>query len=248
MSQIISENNFSKTAIVTGASRGIGQGIATALAQNGYNLILTCHVQNEKLHALAQKLTVEYKVNVKCYCGDIADEAFCQKIFTDLTSLDVLVNNAGMSHIGLLQDMTLEEWNRIFSVNITSAFLTSKNAIPLMLKNKSGAIINISSMWGTVGASTEAAYSATKGALNSFTKALSKELAPSQISVNAIACGVIDTDMNAHLSPEDKAELKSDIPADRFGTPEDIAKVVLSIINAGSYMTGQIIGVDGGYI
>lgn len=237
-----------KTALITGASRGIGLGIAKELAKHGYDLILTCHTQTDKLQTLKEELSRDYPVKILCHTGDIADEEFCSQIFSQIDSLDVLINNAGMSHMGLLQDMTNEEWHRLLNVNLDSVFYTTKRAIPLMLKNKRGSIINISSMWGTVGASFEVAYSATKGAINAFTKALAKELAPSGIQVNAIAPGVIDTDMNAHLDQHDKQTLINDIPADRFGTPNDIARAVISIINAGSYMTGQIIGVDGGYI
>ena len=241
-------NTLIKNALITGASRGIGKSIAHAMAQEGYNLILVCHNNIDILESYAKALTDEFGVQCRCYGGDIGSEMFCEEIFSDITSLDVLVNNAGISHIGLLQDMSAIEWNSIINTNLTSAFYTCRKAIPIMVSQKCGNIINISSMWGRVGASMEVAYSASKGGLNAMTQALAKELAPSNISVNAIACGVIDTDMNSHLSEEDKECLKNEIPADRFATPDEVATAVLSIIKAGPYMTGQIIGFDGGFI
>ena len=241
-----------KTALITGASRGIGKAIATALSQEGYHLALFCHSNFQMLDDLAKKLTSEYKVEVYTYCGDIADYEFtmtsCEDALKKLEHIDVLINNAGKASIGLLTDMTAMDWNSMLGTNLSSLFYTSKVIIPDMVSRKTGNIINISSMWGTVGASCEVAYSATKGGVNSFTKALAKELAPNGIAVNAIACGVVDTDMNGMLSDEEKAELSEEIPTGRFCTPEEIAEVVLSIIKAPSYMTGQIIGVDGGYI
>ena len=241
-----------KTAIITGASRGIGKAIAVALAAEGYHLALFCHKNKEMLEALAGELESKYHVQVFTYCGDIADSQFtmgaCEDALSKLGQVDVLVNNAGKASIGLLTDMSVDEWNNMIGTNLSPLFYTAKVVVPNMVKNKSGNIINISSMWGTVGASCEVAYSATKGGVNSFTKALAKELAPNGIAVNAIACGVVDTDMNGMLSPEEKAELADEIPTGRFCTPEEIADVVLNIIKAPSYMTGQIIGVDGGYI
>jgi len=143
--------------------------------------------------------------------------------------------------------MADEEWDDVIGTNLSSAFYTCKHAIPIMLRKHSGRILNISSVWGNVGASLETAYSASKGGLNAFTKALSKELAPSSISVNAIACGVVDTDMNAVFSEEDMDELKKEIPADRIGTPEEVAKLVSLVLKAPLYMTGQVITLDGGW-
>ncbi len=241
-----------KTAIITGASRGIGQAIAESLASEGYHLALFCHNNIDKLNALATALQDKYKIEVYTYAGDIADSGFtipaCDDALSKLGQVDVLVNNAGIAHIGLLTDMSLDEWDDMIGTNLSPLFYTAKALVPAMVSKKSGNIINISSMWGTVGASCEVAYSATKGGINSFTKALAKELAPNGIAVNAIACGVVDTDMNGMLSPEEKSELSEEIPVGRFCTPYEIAQTVLSIIKAPSYMTGQIIGVDGGYI
>ena len=241
-----------KTALITGASRGIGKAIATELAKNGYHLALFCHNNIELLNELADALRCQYKVEVYTYCGDISDYGFsipaCEDALDKLGQIDVLINNAGIAHIGLLTDMDIHEWDNIIGTNLSSVFYTTKAVVPSMVSRKSGDVINISSMWGTVGASCEVAYSASKGGVNSFTKALAKELAPNGIAVNAITCGVVDTDMNGQLSSEEKAELAEEIPIGRFCDPSEIAQTVISIINSPAYMTGQIIGVDGGYI
>lgn len=237
-----------KTALVTGASRGIGREIAKVLALNGYNLHLICEKNVKMLQDLKEEIEKEVKVTIKNYAADVSDYNDLSKIFDGIDELDVLVNNAGISHVGLINDMTPEEWHRVISVNLDSVFYTSRLAIPKMLKKHSGSIINVSSVWGNAGASTEVAYSASKAGVNGFTKALAKELAPSNIAVNAIACGFIDTDMNAHLTPSEKEALRDFIPAGRFGTPSDIAASVMGILRSTPYMTGQIITVDGGWI
>ena len=241
-----------KTAIVTGASRGIGKAIAYALAKEGYHLALFCHNNIDILKDNAEILKKDFHVEAYCYCGDVSDYGFMEESLRDAISklgeVQVLVNNAGIANIGLLTDMSIDQWNAMLGTNLTALFNTTKHVVPVMVHQKYGRIINISSMWGTVGASCEVAYSATKGGVNSFTKALGKELAPNNISVNAIACGVVDTDMNSMLSADDKEALSQEIPAGRFCSPDEIADTVISIIKAPSYMTGQIIGVDGGYI
>ncbi len=236
-----------KTALVTGASRGIGRAIAQKLAKEGYALHLICEKNIEMLSEFAEKLKSENKVPVSVYRADVSDFEALSKIFEGLDSLDLLVNNAGISYVGLLSEMSIEDWTRICSVNLNSVFYTSKLAIPLMLKKHEGKIINISSVWGNVGASMEVAYSATKGGVNGFTKALAKELAPSNISVNAIACGFVDTDMNRNLNSEELEGVKEEIPANRFATGEDIADALAGILRAPSYLTGQVITVDGGW-
>ena len=152
-----------------------------------------------------------------------------------------------MSHMGLLTDMTSEQWHRIMAVNLDSCFYTCRSAIPLMLQKHQGRIIHVSSVWGAQGASMEVAYSASKGGMNAFTKALAKELAPSNIQVNAVACGVIDTAMNNCLSPDDLMQLAAEIPADRLGAPEEAARLILQLAQAPDYLTGQIITLDGGW-
>ena len=170
------------------------------------------------------------------------------KIYQECTHLDVLVNNAGISYINLLTDMTDEDWNRIIQTNLSSVFYCCRQAIPPMVSKHSGKIINISSMWGTVGASCEVAYSATKSGIHGLTRALAKELAPSNIQVNAIACGVIDTEMNGRLNEEERQDLMDEIPSGRFADPEEVAELALKLTDTPAYMTGQIIGIDGGFI
>lgn len=236
-----------KTAVVTGASRGIGRAIAASLAADGYNLHLICEKNMKSLTELCESLEKEYSIKAVPHKADVADFDALSGIFNEIEDLDVLINNAGISYVGLITDMTVSEWNRILSVNLSSVFYTSKLAVPLMLKKHSGSIINISSVWGNVGASMEVAYSATKGGVNSFTKALARELAPSTISVNAIACGFVDTDMNRHLDAEELEAIKNEIPADRFAECGDIASVCMGILHSSNYLTGQVITVDGGW-
>ena len=237
-----------KNALVTGASRGIGSSIASALACEGYDLILTCHTREAALDALAESLSAQYGVHTTARCGDISSPAFVDRLFSDIDRLDVLINNAGISYLGLLQDMTPEQWDRVMSVNLTAPFLTCRRAIPLMLRAGGGSIVNISSMWGRCGASMEVAYSASKGGLNMMTRALAKELAPSSIQVNALACGVVDTEMNSFLTDEERAQLCEEIPSGRFARPDEVGDAVVSIIKAGPYMTGQVIGFDGAFV
>lgn len=241
---------MTKKALVTGASRGIGRAIAGRLASQGYDLYLTCLHSMDSLTEYARQLTERYHISCFPFQGDMGCAADVERLFSSapIRSLDVLVNNAGISYIGLLQDMAPEEWDRVLSTNLTSCFLTCRLAVPLMVHAKKGRILNISSVWGAAGASTEAAYSASKGAVNSLTKALAKELAPSNIQVNALACGVIDTDMNRCFSEEERQALMEEIPAGRFGTPEEAAALACQILEAPEYMTGQIITMDGGWI
>ena len=241
-----------QTALITGASRGIGAALAETFARAGYQLTLCCQHSEGKLMELVQRLQEQYHTTVLVRIGDVGDYAFV-KTMVDATleafgAIDVLINNAGISYIGLLTDMSIEDWNRIVATNLTSVFSPCRCVVPSMVHNKRGRIINISSVWGNVGASCEVAYSACKGGINSFTRALGKELAPSQITVNAIACGVIDTDMNRCFSEEERAELIAEIPAERMGRPEEVAELALSIASGHAYLNGQIITLDGGWI
>ena len=236
-----------KTALITGASRGIGRATAEVFAAAGYHLILTCSSSVKELESLAESLTSRYKIFCQAFRTDAGDPDAVSSLFEKIESLEVLVNNAGISHMGLLTDMTVDQWRRVMAVNLDACFYTCRAAIPLMLKKKSGRIINVSSVWGAQGASMEVAYSASKGGVNAFTKALAKELAPSTIQVNAIACGIIDTSMNNCLSQTELADLQTEIPADRLGTPEEAARLILQIAQAPAYMTGQIITMDGGW-
>lgn len=246
------EQSHKRLAVVTGASEGIGAAIALELAERGFGLILNAR-NEEKLSKKAEELR---KKGIACSyaSGDIGRPETAERIFAmaeELLMPDqelVLVNNAGISHIGLIQDMTDEEWQKIISVNLSSVFYTCRKAIPLMLRNKKGHIVNLSSVWGSAGASMEAAYSASKGGVEAFTKALAKELAPSGIAVNAISPGVIDTRMNACFSDEEREELRQEIPAGRFGDAAEAARLCAFLCECDSYITGQIIGVDGGWI
>lgn len=240
-----------QTVLITGASRGIGRAIAIAFARVGYQLVITCSKTESELLTLANELKNDYSVDVLTSVGDIGDYHYVSQLFQEIAShfggIDVLVNNAGISYVGLLTDMSIDDWNQMINTNLTSVFSTCKHAIPYMLHQQSGKIINISSVWGNVGASCEVAYSAAKGGMNTFTKALAKELAPSNIQVNAIACGCIETQMNACFSEEDKAVLADEIPIGRFGQPEEVAALVLDLAQKHSYLTGQIITLDGGW-
>lgn len=238
---------MNKKALITGASRGIGEAIARKLAKEHYDLYLTCLHSEEKLRALATYLEEEYKVSVGAFLCDMASPKEVERLFRHIPSLDVLINNAGISYIGLLSEMSLEAWHQIINTNLSSLFYTSKKAIPLMLQKHRGQIINISSIWGSHGASMEVAYSASKGGVDSFTKALAKELAPSGIQVNAVACGLINTEMNMGLSEEERRALINEIPADRMGNTAEVAEMVYSVLSMPSYTTGQVFTIDGGW-
>ena len=242
---------MNKTVVVTGASRGIGRAVSIYYAQNGFNVCICCRKNSEMLEKVRQEI-LNYGVECIAYTGDIGNfqkcETFFKLIAQSYSKIDILVNNAGISHIGLLQDMSPDEWHNIVEANLTSVFNCCKLAIPIMLSRHAGKIVNISSVWGCVGASTEVAYSATKGGINSFTKALAKELAPSNIQVNAIACGIIDTDMNGFLNDDELQSILDEVPAGRIGKPEDVAKLAFDITNTSDYLTGQVIKLDGGCI
>ena len=175
-----------KTALVTGASRGIGKAIAEELAKKGYDLFLMCHKNETMLLDVKRTLEETFEISCKTYCFSICDEEKLVEMFADIPYLDVLVNNAGISYVGLLTQMSYAQWQEVINTNLSSCFLTCKYAVPEMIRRKKGNIINISSVWGNVGASMEVAYSASKGGVNAFTKALARELAPSNIQVNAI--------------------------------------------------------------
>ena len=243
-----------KTVIITGASRGIGRETAIKLASLGdfRSMILTCNKNEDLLLELKTLLQEDYHVNVSTFVGNLGDEQTVAAIkkHIDENNLipELLINNAGMAYTGLLQDMSYDDWRTLMNSDLDSVFLMTGMVIPYMVKEQKGRIINISSIWGEHGASCEAAYSAAKGAVNTFTKALAKELAPSGISVNAIAPGFVDTDMNRMYSKEDIASIIDEIPANRIATPSEIAETILLLSKAPTYMTGQIITVDGGWM
>ena len=240
-----------KNVLITGASSGIGRETALIFAKNGYNTTIVCRSNKDALTDLNNKI-LSFGGTSFAFLKDVSQFNEVESLFDELKKVnflpDIIINNAGISYVGLLQDMTGDDWRRIIDTNLSSAFYCSKLAIPHMINKKSGRIINISSMWGNAGASCEVAYSASKGGLNTFTKALAKELAPSGISVNAIAFGAVDTRMNSFLSNEEKKELINEIPAGYMLSAKDAAKIVYSVANLDSYVTGQIIGADGGFI
>lgn len=235
--------------LITGASSGIGRETALKYAKNEHPVIIICKNNRSALMDLEREI-LEMGGRVLSYVKDVSQFNEVSEMFRELETQnmipDILINNAGISYVGLLQDMTPEEWRRVIDTNLTSAFNCSKCAIPYMLKKHSGRIVNISSMWGNVGASCEVAYSASKGGINTFTKALAKELAPSGIAVNAIAFGMVDTRMNAFLDEEEKASLIEEIPAGRILSPQESADIIYSVSMMNSYVTGQIITADGG--
>ena len=240
-----------KSILITGSSRGIGRACAKAYAKAGYHVFPNCVHQVEHLEELAHEILSDGG-SCTAVPGDVSNPDEVRKIFQiiekECGGVDILINNAGIAWFGLLTDMTDNDWDKILATNLSSVFYCCRAAIPHMVSVKCGRIINISSMWGTAGASCEAAYSATKSGIHGLTKALAKELAPSNIQVNAIACGVIDTEMNARLNEEERAALAEEIPSGRFSSPEEVAELVLLLCSSPSYMTGQIIGMDGGFI
>lgn len=237
-----------KNVLITGASRGIGKAIAEEFAKRKYNIYLTCKNNIEELTKDRMKYIELYNIECEVFQCDGADPYQVEKIFAMLPEINVLINNAGISYVGLLTDMSYDEWKQIIDTNLNSVFYTCVNALKSMVRKKAGKIINISSVWGCVGASMEVAYSTTKGGINSFTKALAKEVAPSNIQVNAIACGFIDTEMNKCFSEEDRQLIRDEIPADRFGETTEVAAFVCDIVEGSNYLNGQIIKFDGAWI
>ena len=240
-----------KKILITGSSRGIGRACALAFASAGWHVFINCRESLEKLRAVEHEILAS---GGKCtpVPGDVSDPDEVRRIFEIIENtcggLDVLINNAGTAWFGLLTDMSDEDWRTVTDTNLSSVFYCCRAAVPYMVSRKSGRIINISSMWGTAGASCEAAYSASKSGVHGLTRALAKELAPSNIQVNSIACGVIDTEMNARLNEEERRALAEEVPAGRFGAPEEAARLALMLAEAPSYLTGQIIGLDGGFL
>ncbi|RZT00722.1 elongation factor P 5-aminopentanone reductase [Cuneatibacter caecimuris] len=240
-----------KTVLVTGASRGIGKAVALKFAQKGYRVAINCVSRRDDLMQVKKEVE-SYQTECLAYVGDVGVYDNCREMF-DLVkkqfgSPDVLVNNAGISYIGLFQDMTPEDWDRVIRVNLDSVFYCCKLALPDMISRKSGRIINVSSVWGTTGASCETAYSAAKGGVNALTRALAKEAAPSGIQVNAVACGAIDTEMNSFMSDEELISLIDEIPMNRLGKASEVADLVYHLAYKAGYLTGQVITLDGGWI
>ena len=238
-----------KVVFITGSAKGIGKGIATEFAKKGYIVILNCKNSVNRMMETAKEL--ESYTDVMTIQCDVSNYTEAKKavdsIIEKYGKIDVLVNNAGISYIGLFNTMEPSQWQNVINNNLNTVLNCTHSVLQYMVSNHSGTIINISSMWGQLGASCEAVYSATKGAINSFTKALGKELAISGIKVNAISCGAIDTEMNNFLSEEEREDLENEIPAGRFGTTEEVAKLALYLASYDSnYINGQILSIDGG--
>ena len=231
-----------KTAVVTGASRGIGAACARALAKEGYFVVVNYLNSEKEAVALAEEIGGE------AYRADVSSREETDRLFARYNA-DVLVANAGISVSGLVQDISADDYHRLFAVNTEGVFNACRAAAPYMINKKAGSIITVSSVWGISGAACEAAYSASKAAVVGLTRALAKELGPSGIRVNCIAPGVIDTDMNACYSAEDMAALAAETPLGRIGAAEDVGNLAAFLASEKSaFITGQIIAVDGGFI
>ena len=229
------------TVVITGGSRGIGAAAVEAFAARGDRVYFLYEKETEKANAVAEKTSA---TAIRC---DIADSKAVEEAFRQIPDVDVLVCNAGICASGLLADLPESDWDRLFDVNVKGMYTCIRAAMPAFLKKHAGAIITVSSMWGIVGASCEAAYSATKGAVIALTKALAQELGPAGIRCNCVAPGVILTDMCAGVDPEIMEQLRQDTPVGRNGTPEDVAKAMLYLADA-EFVTGQVLSVNGGLV
>ena len=239
--------------LITGASGGIGAAIAEGFARAGYGLILHYHKGEDRARALAARLTESYSVPALPLCADLSDTAAVQAMFEraaeEFGFIDTVVNNAGIAEQKLFTDLTDEAWDRMIDVNLSGTFRTCRAALPEMIRRKQGTIINVSSMWGQVGASCEVAYSAAKAGVIGLAKALAKEVAPSGITVNCIAPGAIRTPMLDCFTEEDLAALAEETPVGRIGTPEDVAASAVFLASEGArFITGQVLGVNGGFV
>lgn len=240
-----------KSVLVTGSSRGIGRETALLFARHGYRTAINCRHRADELSQVKHEIT---SLGVPCLSfqadvGNYEDASrMISAIYKEWGELSVLVNNAGVASIGLFQDMSPSEYQQLLQTNLLSVLNCCHLVIPDMIHRHRGKIINVSSIWGISGASCEAVYSASKGGVDSFTKALGKELAPSGIQVNAVACGVIDTEMNSFLSEEEKKALEQEIPAGRFGSALEAAELIYTLASGHNYINGQIITLDGGFL
>lgn len=238
-----------KVVVVTGGSKGIGAQIVKTLANENYKVILNYNNSKEQAEKIQQEL-LEQGNEIEIIKADVSKREETEKLIqfaiNKFNKIDVLINNAGISQEGLFTDVTEEEWQKIISTNLNSVFYCNQQALKYMIQEQQGCIINISSIWGETGASCEVAYSTTKAAINGMTKALAKEVGPSNIRVNAIAPGIIDTDMNRNLTNEELEQIKEQIPLNKIGKALDIAKCIKWLIED-EYTTGQIISINGGW-
>ena len=238
------------TILITGASHGVGRAFALACAESGRfrKIILNGGSDAAALDETARRVSAAGDLVCIADIGDVGSLAYVESLRKRFGPVDTLVNNAAVSRVGLLTDMDPEEWNRVMQVNVTSLFNTCQTFVPDMVSAGRGRILNVSSVWGIAGASCEVAYSASKGAVNAFTKALAKELAPSHIQVNAIALGIIDTRMNSHLDEQEKAGIRDQIPAGYIASPEEAAQAMLRLLDMPEYFNGEIVRFDGCWI
>ena len=240
---------MNKVIVVTGASRGIGREIAKELAIKGYNIVANYNKSEKQIKELQEELRKENK-NLDIYKADVSKRIEAKNLieFTikKYGKIDILINNAGISQIKEFTQITDEDWNNLLNTNLNSVFYTSQEACKNMIHNKNGCIINISSIWGQIGASCEVHYSVSKAGIDAMTKSLAKELGPSNIRVNSIAPGIINTEMNNHLSEEELNNLKDEIPLEKIGRTKDIERCVEWLIDD-EYTTGQIISINGGW-
>lgn len=243
---------MSKVAVITGASGGIGAATARRLAAEGFRLVLGYCRSREKAEALCRELRAAGGEAVT-FRADITRPAEAAALIDHAVAeyghLDVLINNAGIAQIKLFTDITHEEWRQMFAANVDGVYYCCRAAVPHLVRQHSGAIVNVSSIWGLCGASCETHYSAAKAAVIGFTQALAKELAPSGVTVNCVAPGAIDTEMNAHLSPEERRALEEEIPLGRMGTPEEAAAAIAFLAGEDArYFTGQVLSPNGGIV
>ena len=229
------------TVVITGGSRGIGAAAVKLFAQKGHRVFFLYEKEHEAASAVAEA------TGATPICCDVADGAAVKEAFAQIPSVDILICNAGIVHVGLMSQMVESAWDRIFDVNVKGVYHCVNAAMPAFLRKQKGCVITVSSMWGQVGASCEAAYSATKGAVIGLTKALAKELGPSGIRVNCVAPGVIMTDMCANIDPRILEEMAQENCVGRNGTPEDVAKAFAYLAEA-EFISGEVLAVNGGYV
>lgn len=239
------------TVLITGGSRGIGAAIAERFASVGMRIVIHYMQAHEAANEVARRC-LELGCDVMTISADLRDREQLQRMHDKLEAEgflpDIVVNNAGASYYGLFTDVTEEEWDECMAINLKGTFMTTQLFVPAMIRQKYGRIINVSSVWGITGASCEVMYSAAKGGINAFTKALAKELAPSGVTVNAVAPGAVDTDMLKHLAHDEREALEEEIPVGRLGSPEEIASLVYFLaLPESSYITGQVISPNGGW-
>lgn len=249
MEEKVEKNISSKVVVVTGASRGIGRGIAEYLARQGYIVVADYNKSEKEAMQLKENLKKE-NINIEIFKANVSNRLEVSKLIEHTikkySRIDCIINNAGIDQIKMFSDITDEDWNNIINNNLNSVFYMCQESLKYMIPEKNGTIINISSIWGQIGASCESAYAVSKAGIDALTRSLAKELGPSNIRVNSIAPGFIDTDMNSNFTEKEKNEIIEEIPLQRIGKALDIAKCVEWLIND-QYVTGQVIGINGGW-